>query len=168
MNRTDAPPPVLDGARVIAYAVVDADVRWTGRQVLYVGDKLLGAVPRLAICQNVFRDNEYFLLFHCDDDWNVLGVSTGATVEDNMASAERWYEGITPKWIRIDTTREAAEKVLRDRGADSCCSFCGNLELQVDHMFSMTPTDSTKAVHICSDCVEKLHKLATSEDAGGS
>jgi len=106
--------------------------------------------------------------FHQDDDWNVLGVSTGATVEDNMASAERWYEGITPKWIRVDTTREAAEKFVRDGGADSCCSFCGNLALQVDHMFSMTPTDSTKAVRICSDCVEKLHKLATSEDAGGS
>ena len=137
-----------------------------------VGDKLLGAAPRLAIlaiCENVFRDNEYSVLFHYEDDWIVLGVSTGATVEDNIpSSAKRWYEGITPRWIRIDTTREAAEECFREQGADSRCSFCGNLELQVDHMLSMTPTDSTQAARICSDCVEKLHIPATSEDAGGS
>ena len=53
MTNQNPPPPVIDFARVIAWAIVDASVRWTGRQAVYVGEERLGPVPRLAICQNV-------------------------------------------------------------------------------------------------------------------
>lgn len=67
------PPYVLDSARVLAYAVLDQTVSYTGRISVYVGGKLLSPVPRLAICENLARDGD-FLLFYCTETWEVLGV----------------------------------------------------------------------------------------------
>ena len=69
---SDTPPPVLHGARVLAYAVVDSSVQYTERQALYVDGELLGAVPRLAICQNIGVED--VMVLHCDGEWNVVAV----------------------------------------------------------------------------------------------
>jgi hypothetical protein len=74
-----APPPVLCFARVLAYAIVDESVVFTGKQQVYVDGKLLGRVPCLALCQNVAPDEDEIMLFHCDEQWNAVGVSGGET-----------------------------------------------------------------------------------------
>ena len=59
------PPPVLAGARVLEYAIVDDSVKFTGELQLYVDDRRLGAVPRLAISENL--DDAELLLYRVDE-----------------------------------------------------------------------------------------------------
>lgn len=151
------PPPAIDWARVIAYAIVDADVTWTGRQILYVGEERLGAVPRLAICQNVFPGTEDVLTLFCDDEWNVLGCTGRPTVEENVEALERWYAGITPKLVYTGLTAEGVEAWLRKEYAEFACAFCKKLPPEVDNMISSGDENGEKAVFICYGCIDKLH-----------
>ena len=99
------PPATLDGATVLAYAEVDGTIRYTGALHLYHGETRVGPVPRLAICQDPAVDGMF--LFHCDDDWNVLGAQIWnqpadqvvRTITEVKEKAERYYTGITAKWI---------------------------------------------------------------------
>ena len=92
------PPSILDSAKVLAFAVVDETVIYENRKTLYVDGELLGAVPKLAICQNY--NEEEVMLFHCDDEWTVLGVSSHGCFLEAAQAAERSYKGLLQKWIR--------------------------------------------------------------------
>src|ERR1051326_849143 len=108
-----APPPALHSTHAIEYAIVDDTVRFEQRHVLNVGGEWLGQVPCLAICQDLHKDE--FYLFHCDAEWNVLGVAAGyKSVAEIKARAERSYHGINGKWIPTGHSRAAAEKYLAD------------------------------------------------------
>jgi hypothetical protein len=65
------PPPVLEGALLIAYAVVDATIAHTGVSTLHVDGKQIRVVPYLAIAQQ--QSGQVLLLF-CDEQWNAIGV----------------------------------------------------------------------------------------------
>jgi hypothetical protein len=101
------PPPVLDGASVLEYAVVDQSVRFTGRLHLYHGGKSVGPVPCLAICKDPAM--EELLLFHCDNEWNVLGAQIWnapdnppiTSVHEVKMRAENYYAGISSRWTRL-------------------------------------------------------------------
>lgn len=86
----DRPPPLLDSAKVIKYAVVDGSVEFTGQLCLYVGGKLLGKVPHLAICQN-YKAKDY-LLFFCNKKWKVLGAAGYKSMKETKQRAERAKE----------------------------------------------------------------------------
>ena len=66
---------------------------------------LLGAVPGIAICES-FNSDE-LLLFHCDDDWDVLGIQAWKKGEDpdvNLleqvkSRTEKYYAGISFHWM---------------------------------------------------------------------
>jgi hypothetical protein len=64
------PPPVPDGARLLASAIVDETVAHTGSSTLYVDGKPIGAVPRLAV---VLQETGAVLLLFCDEQWNSIG-----------------------------------------------------------------------------------------------
>ena len=106
------PPAVLEGARVIEYALVDETIQFTGRLRLYVGDERLGAVPRLAICEQLA--DHVLLLMHCDEDWNVLGVQAWngpaspeiVSIEYIKQCAEGFYSGISAHWKRTGSARQ--------------------------------------------------------------
>ena len=140
-------------ARVIAYAILDPSVEWTGRQRLFVGGQLLGPVPRLALCQNIGGDLTDILLLHCNDDWESLGASGGPTLEDAKAEAERVYRGVSAKWIDTSTTPEQAASWIRAHYPDTICSFCGRLPTEFDLAVE------GKGVQICSTCVQEFHKM---------
>ena len=155
---TDSPPPVLDCARVLAYAVVDASVRYVERKTLFVDGQLLGEVPRLAICQNI--DQAELMVFHCDADWNVLGVAAGVyTLANAKAGVERSYQGIASKWIDTNISVAEAEAYLREQFGDDGCSFCGRMFYQVTQFFSGANG------RICDDCVRKFSGLLNKEQA---
>ena len=151
MTNQNPPPPVIDFARVIAWAIVDAGVRWTGRQAVFVGEERLGPVPRLAICQNVNGPLTDFLLFHCNDSWEVLGVSGGTTIEDVRSMAERAYEGISAKWNEVNVAASEAEAWIRANRPEQVCGFCGKLPTEVDGMFNGESTA------ICFACVREMY-----------
>jgi hypothetical protein len=102
------PPPVLDSARVLEFAVLDESVRFTGKLHLSHGDVRIGAVPGLAICRDPGVDG--LLLFHCDENWNVVAAQiwnnpdrpTIATVDEVKERAEKYYSGISSKWQAYD------------------------------------------------------------------
>src|SRR5579863_9491193 len=88
-----SPPPALDYARVLAFAVLRDSINHSGRTSLYVGGKEIGPVPRLAICETALCSG--VLLFHCDADWKVLGAAGCKSVEDAKENAEITYPGVS-------------------------------------------------------------------------
>jgi hypothetical protein len=102
------PPPVLDNAEVLEFAVIDSSVRFTGALHLYHGDVRIGAVPCLAICRDPGADE--LLLFHCDENWSVVAAQIWnnpdrpiiATVDEVKERAEKYYSGISSRWQRYD------------------------------------------------------------------
>jgi len=152
--RSDSPPPVLDCARVLAYAITDASVNYIERQTLYVGGKLLGRVPRLAICQNIGEDE--MLVFHCDNNWNVLGAAGGhRSAENAKAQVERAYAGIASKWVDTNVSVDQANAYLREHSGDDVCSFCGRMPHEVEKLIQ----ESTG--RICDMCIRKFSSILT-------
>jgi hypothetical protein len=86
------PPPVINSARVLAYAFVD-DIAYRKWGRLYHGDTLIEIVPRLAICSNLGKDIGS-LLFHGDEEWNVLGTLRRHQSKD--VASRQLDDGITP------------------------------------------------------------------------
>jgi hypothetical protein len=113
-----APPPVLDCARVLEFAVLTPAVHFTGRSLLFVDGKELGQVPCLAICEDVRTAD--ILLFHCSRDWGVMGCSAHQSPEEAKVTAESIYRGVSSEWRALNVSREAAEAYLNDLfGGDS-------------------------------------------------
>jgi ClpX C4-type zinc finger protein len=155
MPKSDSPPPVLDRARVIAYAVLDDSVQWTGRQKLFVDGKALGPVPRLALCQNVEGNLKDILVFHCNDEWAVLGVSGGETLEAAKASAERAYRGVGARWIPTNVTEDEAKSWIEQNCADVSCSFCDRTPGDYQHLVG----NKSGGVRICNHCIDEYYAL---------
>ena len=91
------PPPGIGSARVLCYAFVD-DIAYRKWGSLYSDGVLVEKVPRLAICVNLGKDIGP-LLFHCDEEWNVLGTSGAETVDEVKLRAEKNYPGVGSRWI---------------------------------------------------------------------
>ncbi len=149
---SDQPPPVLDCARVLEFAVVDDSVTFTGRLSLYVDGMPLGAVPKLAICENMGGNPETFL-FHCDAEWNVLGASVHPSAEVARARAENAYAGISGKWHTSTYSSEEAQKFLSESWGNHRCAFCGKTPDQVHALL-----EGRTGARICDLCVEELRK----------
>ena len=145
-----APPPALHSTHAIEYAIVDDNIRFEQRHTLNVGGEWLGAVPRLAICQDLHRPE--FLVFHCDADWNVLGVAAGyESIAAAKAKVERSYHGLAGKWMPTGHTRVAAEEQVAESYKGWECSFCGRLPPEYEQLVG-------ERVRICNHCVDEFHK----------
>jgi hypothetical protein len=142
-----APPPVLEGARVLAYAVVDKTVIYTGRSTLYIDGKLLGAVPCLAICE---LETGAVLLLFCDEKWNSLGIVESRSLAEAQKRAESEYEGLSTKWVSANVSEEEAARYLNEQGDSLRCSFCGKSPEEVQQMFSVA------TACICDGCVRSF------------
>lgn len=139
------PPPALCSAHVLEYAIVDDSVAYTGKQTLYVDGKLLGPVPRLAICRDL--GDGTLNLFYCDESWGVLGASGGDSIEETKRSAEGAYRGITQNWQPSEVSREQAQQFQDDLMGGLMCSFCGKRPEQIQSL--------VRSAHaaICNECV---------------
>jgi hypothetical protein len=152
------PPPVICNARVLECALIGEAV-FTGALNLYVGGQRLGAVPGLAICES-FKGDELFL-FHCDEDWNVLGIQAwknaeGAeddSVEEIKSRAEKYYAGISSQWIAHDASLEDARAYQRHMVGDHHCSFCNRTMYDVDSL-----VEGNGGARICNLCVTTFTK----------
>ena len=144
------PPPALDCAQVIEYAVTDETVTFEQRNTLNVGGKWLGEVSNLAICQNF--DETKIMVFHCNHEWEVLGVAAGyGSIQDAKERTERSYHGITAKWMAGGHSREDAIKYVETQFKNQSCSFCGRTPLQFEAV-------AGNAVRICNHCVDSFYE----------
>jgi len=146
-----APPPVIDSARVLHYAIVDKSIPFRTETKLYVGGVLLGRVPRLAICENLGK-NIGVLLFHCNNKWEVLGTSGSDSVAATRQLAERNYPGIGKKWVRLGTTKKAALAYYDSLEGMRICSFCGK------RPFEVTGFVEGRRATICRGCIEMYYQ----------
>ena len=147
----NTPPPALDCAQVIEFAIADETVTFEQRQTLNVGGEWLGRVPNLAICQNL--DETDYMVFHCSREWVVLGVAAGyKTMEEAKQKTERSYHGITPKWTATGYSRDDAVKYVEAQFKDQICSFCGRNPSQFEAV-------AGNSVRICNRCVDSFYEI---------
>ena len=143
------PPPVIDGARVLAYAFVD-DIQYRRAGSFFVDGKLLEQVPCLAIARQLGEDIGP-LIFHCDEDWNVLGTSGAPIIEDVKRGAERNYPGVSTRWVETNVSVEDALAYYDSETGGLKCSFCGKRPFEVEGWIE-APT-----AIICRGCVEDFY-----------
>ena len=79
-----------------------------GRTLLFVNGRELGRVPCLAICQD--KHTPEILLFHCAEDWNVLGCSAYLSVDAAKTRAEGIYQGVSRLWVDADISEQETER----------------------------------------------------------
>jgi hypothetical protein len=160
------PPPVINGTRVLSYALVGESVRFTGDLCLYVDGILLGAVQRLVISESLDDQDELFLL-HCDDNWNVLGIQAWnanddpdvATPNDVKTCAENYYAGISSQWIAHGTTLEDARAYYEQMIGEHRCSFCNRTMDDVQLLM-----EGKDGARICDLCITSLNAEITSDE----
>ena len=169
MTESVLPPPVIDSARLTAYAYADGDVEFTDRITLLVGEgerlERLGRVPCLAISVNYYVPGDVLLMF-CDAQWNSKGVIAFTTVDEAKIKAERGYRGITSRWVASPYSDEQVADFLRDvyevdpnaEWWKAMCSFCGN-EAEGQCVSAARAT-------ICAACVDKFHAILHDRGAG--
>jgi hypothetical protein len=88
------PPSELDGAKVIATAIVGEAVRPTGATIHRGPDGVIPPANALAIVAG----EAGIYLFYCDDQWQVLTDMWHPSVNNAKAQAEFEYEGISELW----------------------------------------------------------------------
>jgi len=142
----EQPPRIIDSAFVKAFAVLDSTVTFKSRTYVYFDGKQVGQVPALAICQYVGEAE--FLMFYCNEDWKVLGISAFETLEAAMNRAEIEYEGVSKKWQHPNIT----EKDLLPEDLEPKCSFCDKPYFKTDGLFE------GRDAFICHQCVHNLHE----------
>jgi hypothetical protein len=142
----EAPSLLMLDAGVVAYALVEEGVEYTGRLDLVVDGKHLGPVPRLAICQAILED-ELFLC-HCDDSWKVLGVTGGLpSLEEAIRTAERGYRGSANRWVLTGLTRLSASDLATESTRHLVCSFCGRGPKELDALIE------ARGARLCNHCL---------------
>jgi hypothetical protein len=159
MNR-NPPPPVIDCARVLSYAFVD-DIPYRRAGSLFVNGELLEKMPRLAVCANLGEDIGP-MLFHCDEEWNVLGTSGAGTIDEVKKMAERNYPGVASRWVDTHITVEAALAYYDSQTDNQKCSFCGKRAFEVQGWIE------GKSAIICRGCIEKFHRNFQSDSDAAS
>jgi hypothetical protein len=141
------PPPILSGAMVVAYAIVDNSISHADRGSVSVNGKKLGRVARLAIA----RSAADVLLLHCSPAWRVLGSTAFSSASEAEASAERAYPGISRKWRRMRVSKRQAEAFLKALWKGQECSFCQRRPDQVEKIVA-----GRSGVRICDICIREI------------
>jgi hypothetical protein len=86
------PPPKLDGADVLRYAVSER-----GGYYDVEGAEAPARVMAMAICQ--YRGDALFYYFSCTADWDVVGDFDCESIDDAMRLAAQHANGETLNWV---------------------------------------------------------------------
>jgi hypothetical protein len=87
-------PSEVDGAKVIATAVIEGAVRPTGGTIHRGPDGVIPSASALAIVEG----EAGIYLLYCDREWQVLTDTWHVSVDNAKAQAEFEYAGISAKW----------------------------------------------------------------------
>jgi len=150
------PPALLDGARVLEYAVLDNSVRYSGHSSLFIDGKEVGPVPCLAIGQEAHEAD--VLLLHCSDDWEVVGVAVYPSVAEAKNAAERIYPGTARRWVATQNTEEKVKSFDKQIWASKQCSFCGRVAREVKQLITKNN------LSVCNFCIAELHELLQEDE----
>jgi hypothetical protein len=146
-NASANPPPVIDCAQRLAFAVSDSSVAYTGRCGMIVGGKALGPVSHFAVCRDLGEQS--ILLLYCTDQWESVAAAEYPSVEDAKLALERAYAGISAKWVDSPSS-ESEVRAYLDAHWPDMCSFCGRRAFEVETLFK------GKGAWICDQCVSSF------------
>jgi hypothetical protein len=135
------------------YALLGRSVGFNGRGRIFIGDTLLGRVPRLAIAASA---GGRWWLMHCGRTWNVRTSFDYSSLEEAQAAAERRYPGSATRWLRTGYTRERAEAYVNRASRHRSCSFCGRRPDQIDEQMFVARKN---AARVCDACVDRFAGL---------
>ena len=124
---------MLDGARLLAYAIVDEEFVHTGISTLCIDAKPIGAVPCLAIVQ---QETEGVLLLFCDEHWNSLGVVGCSSLSEAWNRAESEYKGVSTKWVNANVSEKEVARYMEEQSNARRCSFCGRPPEAMQQLFA--------------------------------
>ena len=147
-NMYTSPPPVIATAKLIKFADATAPAIFTGTQAIYLGAELIGAAPRIAICQQIPDDS--VILYLCDENWGVIAAVGGGDVSELTRKAELWYQGINDRWTNSPYSDEDCQKFLEDERGGARCAFCRRWDWEYSVLFSENGTN------ICDVCVRRF------------
>lgn len=152
---SDEPPPVIDAARVLQYAVLNESVKYSGHSMLFVDGKELGPVPCLAIGQDL-KSTEVFL-FHCNQDWMALGVAAYKSVAEAKKKAEWIYPGVATRWSEAHFTEKEVSQYLDALWKGLHCAFCRKRPDEVEAIIEKN------GITICDSCILELGQMLAND-----
>ena len=162
------PPPVIDSAKLLAFAHNDSEVEYIDGIELWRGKKdnmhRVGEKACLAICVTYEEPGKILLLF-CNTEWESEGCIALPSVEEAKVKAERGYRGISVKWEDTPYSNDDVRIFLRQtydvnpevEWWKTICSFCGKEGSQDREMVK-----SAKAI-ICQQCSEEIYSFFQEE-----
>lgn len=106
----EEPPFMLDGARVVRYAVLDRAVTH-GAPISIVVDGVsldTHTVAGLAVAENLVDGSAYLL--HCNSDWQTVGAAQHPGVQAAEQAAGTQFAGIPLAWRAFRELTEAERR----------------------------------------------------------
>ncbi len=97
------PPKLIDGARVLAFAVITPDVFPTGSTTHRAKGEVQGLATGLAIARYDNREDVVYL-FSCNSEWQVFTDTCHLSLDQAYDQAEFEYCGVTAHWQRCEST----------------------------------------------------------------
>jgi hypothetical protein len=113
IDELPGPPPIIcvNDRVLLQYAVLNDSVGFNaGHGLMFVGDKEIGRVPFLAICQD--KDSPQVTLYYCNRDWSPIGIAGYDSVAAAKKKAERIYPGSSACWSEAQFTEEDVNRYL--------------------------------------------------------
>jgi hypothetical protein len=135
------------------YALLGRGVGFNSAGRIFIGDTLLGRVPRLAIAAN---GGGRWWLMHCGRTWNVRTASDYPSLAEAQRAAERRYPGSATRWLRTGYTRARAEAHVERASRGHTCSFCGRRPDQLDEQMFVAKQNAARICGVCVDDVASL------------
>lgn len=96
----EQPPREIDGARVLAFAIIEPPVAERGTTLHRVNGVDVGPFAALAICQ--YPGDEDVYLFYCSEEWHAVTDACRDSVGAAKGQAAVEYDGINSCWRNVD------------------------------------------------------------------
>jgi hypothetical protein len=91
------PPDEIDGAKVLAWSLLDARHRKTDTVRLYDGETEQLSFAGVVLARYEDKPSVIYA-FYCDGNWSTLNDSDYSTFEEAKDSAERLFIGLKHTW----------------------------------------------------------------------
>lgn len=141
------PPPVIDTAKVIVFAIVGPEHVFNTEKALWVGDVRVGRVPKLAIAEGL-NDTGFLILF-CDEQWQSIAIVDAKSLDDAKLRLSAFYPDIEGAWQTAPYGPADVERFIEATYGDLRCSFCDRWPFQVAALFE------ARSARICDACVKE-------------
>ena len=114
MNESTAEPEfMIDGARVLRFALLDAS-RGPYRTVVDGMPVDSSIVSRLVITEDLVHEGAFLL--HCNANWDTVAANRFSDADEAQRAGDQAYEGAAPRWTKYrDLTEEEERQVKTTR-----------------------------------------------------